>query len=891
MGLLDDIFGWSGNLPAWQRDALRRLFRNGDLGAADLNELIEMVKEGHGDGLPAAVQPIPLALDDIPHAGGTGATVRLLKLDNLQSVNRFPIGRSVEFAPDRLNVLFGENGAGKSGYARVLKNACRARIRQPVLSDAFDTTRPRPVPSADITFAVDDQAPRKAPWRQGVATDPALGNITVYDSACGTDYVANAGASDYQPYGLPHLNRLVAAQRGMIATLEHDQQQIRLNPNAFTDLQGDHEVGRLVAALSRTTDVERLRALSNLAPEDVQRIEELTRVLGTMNPEPEAHSATLLAQRLDVAADAAQHAQRYVTDRALDEVHQRLQNQQTAQDAWGVAQNRLHRKGDDETSANLLSGTGNDVWKVLFEAAEKFSTQYAYPNHEHQNVEVGAKCVLCQTPLDEPASDRMRRFTAFVADDASTNAENTAKRMKETMDAIAAAALDPVDAPTMTELATADPELQTFINDVTANWKDRRQWVEKCVETNDWTTPRPVLLEGDALDVRLRAKAVALRTRAQDLRNSIDPAAKALLEKERAGLAARQGLNRRITEIEQYVTDATTHHNLGTCLTALNPRKVSLKMTELAGTYVNDALASAMNEELNALGYRRKVEPDITTRTDAGKTMVTLKIKDSQDSANLVLSEGEQRAMGLALFLAEVRLQDHKSTVVFDDPSTSFDHRHRRHMAARLASLALERPVLVLTHDAVFLSEVNFAVKRSEQPVVYQTVGWNGQRPGYVAIGLTWETMDVAARIADLEQSATPLRQHNGDYMDEPTKEQVKTTYTKLRGTIERAVRDVFLNNTIRPFSDEVSVDSFGAVIGHPQEEWDQVTEIYARCCEVTDAHDTNADHQLPIPEPATLVQDIANFKDLLDKAKQRRRAYQNARSAQNTGRRTPFVA
>jgi len=890
MALLDDIYGWSGNLPAWQRDALRRLFRNGNLGPVDLNELIPMVKKEHGDGSPASVQPIPLALDDIPHAGNIGATVRLLKLDNLQNVNRFPAGRSVEFAPDRLNVLFGENGAGKSGYARVLKNACRARIRQPVLSDAFDGTRPRPVPSADITFAIGDQAPQMARWNQGAATAPALGNVTVYDSACGSDYVANSGASDYQPYGLPHLNRLVAAQRQMLGAIEREQQQIRLNPDAFTELQGEHEVGQLLVALGKDTQVDRLRDLSNVTPEEVRRIEELTRVLGTMNPEPEARSATLLAHRLEAAAHAAQQAHRFTTEHALDEIYTRAQNQKTAQEAWTIAQNRLHQNNDG-AGADLLPGTGNDVWKALFEAAEKFSTQSAYPHHEHINVEVGAKCVLCQTPLDENASERMRRFAKFLADDASTSAENAAKHMKEAMDAIGAALLDPVDVPTMTELATADPELHTFTNDVTSAWKERRQWVKQCVETSDWSVPPPVLLEGDALDVRLRTKAAALRTRAQELRNSVDPAAKAILEKERAALLVRQGLNRRIVEIEQYVKDATTQHHLVACATALNPRLVSRKMTSLAGAYVTNALANAMNDELRALRFRKRVEPHISTRTDDGTTMVTLQIKDTQDSATLVLSEGEQRAMGLALFLAEVRLQDHQSTVVFDDPSTSLDHHYRRHMAARIAALALERPVLVLTHDAVFLSEINFAVKQSEQPVAYQTVGWNGQRPGFVGAGLTWETMDAAARLADLEQSAGPLREHDGDYMDEPTKEQVKIAYTKLRGTIERSVRDEFLNNTVRPFSAEVSVDSFGAVIGHPQEEWDQVTEIYARCCEVTDAHDTNADHQLPIPDPSILMNDIDELKRLHGLAQKRRRKYEAERSDRNKRRKAAFVA
>lgn len=888
MGLLDDIFAWSSGLSAWQRDALRRLFQNGKLSPADLKELVALVKEEHGNGPPAAVQPIPLALDHIPQAGA-GATVHLLKLDNLQNVNRFPPGRTVDFAPDRLNVLFGENGAGKSGYARILKNACRARFRQPVLPDAFNGTLPRPVPSADITFALDGGDAQKATWRQGAAAEPALGNVTVYDSACGADYLAKEGASDYQPYGLPHLNRLAAAQREMQASIDQERQQIRLNPNAFTDLRGDHEVGQLVANLGKDTDVDFLRALATLSSEDHQRIEELTKVLGTLNPEPEARSAQRLAQRLETAAATAQSAQRYVTDRALDEIRQRLQNQQTAQDACTIAQERLHQR-DGDGGSGLLPGTGNEVWKALFEAAEKFSMQHAYPGHEHPNLDGGAKCVLCQTPLDVDAKDRLRRFAEYVADAASKNAEETTKRMKETMEAIGAAELTPIDAPTLEELTTADPELHTFARQATASWKERREWVQKCVETSDWTAPRPALVDGDPLDMRLRAKGTMLRARAQELRNSLDPEAKTRLEKERASLVARRSLAGRLRDAEQHVADANAHHNLTTCHSALNPRKVSTKMTELAGIYVTGALANAMNEELRALGYRRNVEPDITGRTDVGQTMVTLKIKDCQNSASQVLSEGEQRAMGLALFLAEVRLQDHKSTVVFDDPSTSFDHRHRRRMAARLASLALERPVLVLTHDAVFLTELNVAVTASEQPVAYQTVAWGGPGPGFVGTGLTWETMDANARLADLQQSAEPLKHCISDYMDEPTKELVKTAYTKLRGTIERAVREVFLNNTIRPFSDEVSVDSFGAVIGHPQDEWDQVSEIYDRCCEVTDAHDTNAAHQLPIPEPATLLQDMDNFRGLLDKAKQRRKAYQTARGARNTARKNPFA-
>ncbi|TRL88681.1 hypothetical protein FNL65_34215, partial [Pseudomonas aeruginosa] len=46
--------------------------------------------------------------------------------------------------------------------------------------------------------------------------------------------------------------------------------------------------------------------------------------------------------------------------------------------------------------------------------------------------------------------------------------------------------------------------------------------------------------------------------------------------------------------------------------------------------------------------------------------------------------------------------------------------------------------------------------------------------------------------------------------------------------------------------------EAFGAVIGHPAEEWEQLLAVYARACEATEAHDTPGERQLPLPgEPA----------------------------------------
>ncbi|HFH4341375.1 hypothetical protein MKK05_14135 [Pseudomonas aeruginosa] len=144
----------------------------------------------------------------------------------------------------------------------------------------------------------------------------------------------------------------------------------------------------------------------------------------------------------------------------------------------------------------------------------------------------------------------------------------------------------------------------------------------------------------------------------------------------------------------------------------------------------------------------------------------------------------------------------HLSSVsVFDDPSTSLDHVYRRAIAWRLVALAESRQVLVFTHDAVFLTELAMALQRADCQASYKTIGWD-ELPGLVSEGLTWATMDTKARLADLRDRAKALNAPEGTYPDDELERQIAAGYSSLRGTVERPIREVFLNNTVQPFSD-----------------------------------------------------------------------------------------
>ncbi|MDP2804458.1 MAG: hypothetical protein Q8O24_00805, partial [Gallionellaceae bacterium] len=64
---------------------------------------------------------------------------------------------------------------------------------------------------------------------------------------------------------------------------------------------------------------------------------------------------------------------------------------------------------------------------ALWEQAKKFSQAYAYPSHAFPNVDVDARCVLCQQALDDDGKARLGHFESFVVsglEEAGKAAEN-----------------------------------------------------------------------------------------------------------------------------------------------------------------------------------------------------------------------------------------------------------------------------------------------------------------------------------------------------------------------------------------------------------------------------------------------------------------------------------
>src|SRR5258705_273526 len=119
MTALDEILAWSGSAPAWLRDALRRILTASELSDADIAELVELSKAPHGLSATPST-PSFLSAHDIPAAPTSGA-IGITSITHLSDVNALAPNETLLFAPTGLNVIYGDNGAGKSSFTRILR--------------------------------------------------------------------------------------------------------------------------------------------------------------------------------------------------------------------------------------------------------------------------------------------------------------------------------------------------------------------------------------------------------------------------------------------------------------------------------------------------------------------------------------------------------------------------------------------------------------------------------------------------------------------------------------------------------------------------------------------------------------------------------------------------
>lgn len=838
-----DILGWLEKRPTWQRNLFQRIVRNDPIDNSYIEQLVDLLVANK----TVAPETPTLTIDELPQGGDTKESIAICSVGDLQGVNALLGGQTLQFSPTGMTIVYGDNGSGKSGYARLLKEIVGARHHEEILSNVF--TNERCAQSAQINYRCGgtDQA---ATWSK-TFNDAKFGRVHFYDEACGNDYLQNETELSYRPSVLSLLDRLVelidqvSNEIGKRITVEEAKQFT--SPNVPDGTSASNFLSKLSDRTDPHSLDQLLDAHQDLDNELQEHRQEEARLRAT---DPTKEKTRLLAVAKDAEALAAhlESIDNTISPAAAGRI---LTLKQTAMELRASAE-----KVSSNSFANEpLPGVGSQTWRAMWEAAERYAQAEAYPDRDFPATEDDDVCVLCQQPLAQDAQARLRRFHSYVHD----SVQQQAKEAERTYSA-AVEQLKTFEVTTPEILSWLDhfvdndvlsKDILVAALDIAARAKERilerlqsntdEGWIDLAVV--DTSTMRSFVTAK-----RNEATGIDVDTFGKNLASVIKK------RQECEGLQKLRVVKKEIVnEIERLKRVSLLDSKKREASTA----PVTRQSSTLAKNYVTKTVSEHFLYEANNLRLEHVVLSDPKGVKGAIRQIPALK-GTSDASTMQVLSEGEQTAAGLAGFLTEVYFDESKSAVIFDDPMSSLDHQRRSSAAQRMVELAQDRQVIVFTHDLIFLAELVKRARYLSVKVHQQTIQRDGSKqPGQITGKFPWKARDVKQRIGDLRGDLARIKKQRDTLSGDEYERLTSEWAGQLSETWERLIRSEVIYCVVDRSTTEVKPKLVRILAQITDDDYQDFDASYSAVSTWARRHDKSEEFSYVAPDPKEMEYEL----------------------------------
>jgi energy-coupling factor transporter ATP-binding protein EcfA2 len=859
---LSDITSWSESLPIWQRDALRRIYTACDLSSTDLDELYVLCRQAHRlvDETELAIKPNMLGPSEMPSMVVSDASVTLRSVAHPKNVNALAEDQTLNFSESGLTIVYGDNGAGKSGYSRILKRACRARDQEEILPNAY-RDRPSGEAAALVRYSVGGVAQTDVHWRDGAAAPDDLSEISVFDWKCALVHVDGTNDLAYTPIPL----RLVESLANVCLKIAYRLKEARATLAAQVPVfqrqplsRPDTAVTRFLETLSASTPLSAAQFLGTLTEAEQEVLDHLKRDL-SIDPAKQIQKVTAAKQRVVSLLSLVKQAERILSPETTAELKQLITSVQEKTAAAKLAASKAF--GNEP-----LPQVGSEVWKSLWETARQFSGE-TYSGQPFPNVSESALCVLCQQRLSPDAARRLTRFEDFVRGKIQQVAEQAKRKTNEFTQGLGRSVITKEVLKEAIRLLRDDLERTELCTEVVFCLIRARVRLRTLLKLTscERTLSHPQSNSSSQLQ-ELLGKA---DRRLAELQKSLDPKQRQAQEKRLRELEDRAWLATIMDAVRDEVARLKRLAAFDAAIQDTDTTRITRKATDVSRILVTNRMRDAFASEVLSLGIGDRRIELVQEHSGYGvsRFRVSLIRKPAAKVAH-VLSEGEHRCVALAAFLAELATAQNRSGVIFDDPVSSLDHLFRDAVVRRLVKeAALGRQVIVFTHDIAFLMALDDEARTGGLKPYYESINRSEEGAGICAEGSPAKTQPVPELLNKIEQRINSAQAAYTSGQAEKWADEVKLLTGRLRDAWELALEKV-VAPVLRRHSNKIHPSGLRKLIVLTNADYEEFKMGYDFCC--IHCHTDSPSINRPAATPEQLLNETSRLREWLRSVRKR---------------------
>ena len=642
--------------------------------------------------------------------------IKFLNLTHRKWVNALSWNQIIKFS-DNITILHWLNWVWKSGYFKILNELSWWKQVKNIIPNIYKNEDNQEVIDVELKYKIENKE-KILNWDWSNRDLEDLNNSKVFDTSY-MDWLLSKRESDetlIQPFLLHFFEYIITNIDELKNKIKNESQNLEnKKPNINLDCFSE-EIENIFLKNKINKDLkEKLEKLYLFSEEDEEKLFEITKNIKILNQEN-------IQDKIIIETRKKEDIENFIKNLKdvffkLSEISKKIPN------LIKEYNKKLEESLKFKNQINVLKDipqSNSESWKTFIKAWQKYSKNI---NSENK------KCIYCFQDLKDDSLKIIKSYTQFLDNNSEQELLNLKKEIKKILDIL------------------NNINTNLLINNDLVKIFDKENIKHK--DKNKIKTLHIIILEiikilkekKDNFIIDLKDKKIKsdysisldwtwINESFIDLVNkqkkSIKELSKNKLNKDKKILELNNEKrkliqNKNISSQKKLIKEWININNLVINLKEKESKITTLKITNLSTKAHNELLTenlkTTFKKELKWLWLNLDIE---LKKVWSSKWKVSNELIISQNhSINNILSEWEQKAVALALFISESKISKINAPIIFDDPINSLDHKIASYFTERL--LLLENQIIIFNHNKLFID----TFETSKDNHICKDINWN----------------------------------------------------------------------------------------------------------------------------------------------------------------------